>query len=109
MGMAYVCSRNVWNAGVLSGPGPRAAPFRPHGRSAPCSWKGSTGGSRYAPGVRSCRCKGQSGDSASVSARILFEDRVRGILPEMATARAALPDLDTLDAEALKALVLAQH
>jgi transposase len=35
--------------------------------------------------------------------------RAHGILPEMDTARAALPDLNTLDYEALKALVREQH
>jgi Transposase C of IS166 homeodomain len=39
----------------------------------------------------------------------LFDAEVRGILPEMELAQAALPDLDTLDLEALKALILAQH
>ena len=35
--------------------------------------------------------------------------RAHGILPEMETARATLLDLDTLDPEALKALVREQH
>src|ERR1700728_42207 len=95
---ASVFFRSVWSGGVSSGLRLPAERCRSAALSWRCCSKASTGVDRTAHGDRRWRYEPDL---------LLGQLHNRGILP--GTMRAPLPDLDALDIEALKALILSQH
>src|SRR5207244_13263239 len=103
----WVGSPSDWSADASAGRRPRAARFRLRERSYRCCWKALIGGGWSARGTRNCRCNAR-GSFAQLFSR--GEDR--GSESSCDTPRmsvVALPDLNVLPAEALRALILAQH
>src|SRR6266571_8494828 len=102
-----VCSPNDWSADASSGRRPRAARFRLRERSYRCCWKALIGGGWSARGTRNCRCNARGSFAQLFSRGEDGGSESSCDTPRMSVV--ALPDLNVLPAEALRALILAQH
>src|SRR5437667_3343561 len=110
MAMDCVCLPSGWNADDSFGRKPKAVRSHSRGRSYRCCLKASIGAGHCARTRQSCRYKKKTTEHARKDAHcdLCCPPRVQLCLA-MTPFDVVLPDLDALDSEKLKALVIEKH